>query len=59
MDELAKIQQDFLRAQELMLHAFNQLLGYQRPRATKLQITVGAVVAKPKGLEATLPPEGM
>jgi hypothetical protein len=56
VDELARITQEFLRGQELMvqgnalmLRAFNALLAYQAPRATRLNATFGAVVAKPPG----------
>ena len=50
MDELARMTQDFLRGQELMLRAFNQLLQYQRPPATGLFPVFGVPVQKPEVL---------
>ena len=59
MDELTRITQDFLRGQELIaegnalvLHAFNELLQYQRPAATGFYPTFGPAV--PKGTSAAL-----
>jgi hypothetical protein len=53
MDELTLIMADFLRGQELIaegnalvFQAFNDLLQYHRPPATRLCPTFGVVVPK-------------
>lgn len=59
MDELADIQQQFLRGQELtmqgqalQLEAFNRLVASTQPQTTGLYPSFGVPTAKVKGPEA-------
>lgn len=49
MDELARIQQMYLKGQQLQLQAFNDLLLLVRPPATRLNARLGEPVPKPEG----------